>query len=139
MTADPARQGESEDARQRARQIVDNLGMHVHGCGCRLDGNDESACVMYRDLATLRIAAALTQPDDRGCPCLYTTPCDPRCTCVDRYSSAGCRRCCRYGSLEQRQAQAAALTQRPPMESSRLDDDPRELSTRSPNDSTGPA
>ena len=58
------------------------------------------------------VTAALARRQDHGCPCLYTTPCDPLCTCVDRYSSTGCQRCCRYGSLEQRQAQAIALARR---------------------------
>lgn len=44
-----------------------------------------------------------------GCPCLYTTPCDPQCTCVNKFSSTGCSRCCAYGSLEQRTAQAVLL------------------------------
>ncbi len=46
---------------------------------------------------------------NRSCPCLYTTPCIPRCTCVVPTSSSGCRRCCSYGSMEQRQAKAEAL------------------------------
>lgn len=46
---------------------------------------------------------------DRGCPCLYTTPCHDRCTCVNSFSSSGCSRCCTYGSLEQRKAHAERL------------------------------
>lgn len=42
----------------------------------------------------------------RGCPCLHTEPCRPSCTCVRPESSAGCLRCCSYGSAEQ-QADAA--------------------------------
>jgi hypothetical protein len=41
-----------------------------------------------------------------GCPCTLTTPCHPRCTCVNSYSSSGCRRYCKYGSLEQRTRKA---------------------------------
>ena len=41
-----------------------------------------------------------------SCPCLYTTPCHPRCTCVDPFSSRGCECCCSYGSIEQRKSQA---------------------------------
>lgn len=46
---------------------------------------------------------------DGACSCLYTTPCDPRCTCVYAHSSRGCARCCSYGSKEQRRANAARL------------------------------
>ena len=49
--------------------------------------------------------------DDRGCPCLYVTPCNPRCTCVNHFSSVGCYRCCRYGSLEQRRSIAKHLAE----------------------------
>jgi hypothetical protein len=48
-----------------------------------------------------------------GCPCLHTTPCHPRCTCVQPYSSHGCARCCRYGSAEQRRERAEALAALP--------------------------
>jgi len=46
---------------------------------------------------------------DKACPCLYTTPCHDRCTCVMPLSSSGCRRCCAYGSVEQRSAMATRL------------------------------
>ena len=46
----------------------------------------------------------------QGCPCLYTEPCDPRCTCVLPTSSSGCSRCCRYGSLSQRKAHAQRIS-----------------------------
>ena len=45
----------------------------------------------------------------RGCPCLYTEPCNPRCTCVSGWSSRGCSRCASYGSLKQRQSKARSL------------------------------
>jgi hypothetical protein len=44
-----------------------------------------------------------------SCPCLHTTPCTPNCTCVNGFSSFGCRRCCAYGSKEQQVAQAEQL------------------------------
>jgi hypothetical protein len=44
-----------------------------------------------------------------ACPCLHTTPCHDRCTCVTPLSSSGCRRCCTYGSAEQRSARARRL------------------------------
>jgi hypothetical protein len=46
---------------------------------------------------------------DVACPCLHTTPCHERCTCVMPLSSSGCQRCCSYGSAEQRAAAAEAL------------------------------
>lgn len=46
----------------------------------------------------------------RGCPCLHTTPCHERCTCVMSLSSSGCSRCCSYGSAEQQAAMAARLS-----------------------------
>lgn len=32
-----------------------------------------------------------------GCPCSYSKPCNPRCTCIDEYSSFGCLNCNAYG------------------------------------------
>lgn len=46
---------------------------------------------------------------NRGCPCLYATPCNEQCACVVPHSSRGCRRCCRYGSRDQREATAMRL------------------------------
>jgi hypothetical protein len=45
----------------------------------------------------------------RACPCTQTTPCHPRCTCVQGHSSRGCKRCCTYGSEEQRRQKAEWL------------------------------
>lgn len=39
---------------------------------------------------------------NRSCPCSYGNPCSPDCTCINSVSSMGCRRCCSYGSEEQR-------------------------------------
>ena len=44
-----------------------------------------------------------------ACPCLHTTPCHDRCTCVMPFSSSGCLRCCTYGSAEQQSAKARRL------------------------------
>jgi hypothetical protein len=46
-----------------------------------------------------------------SCPCLYTEPCHERCTCISPVSSSGCRRCCSYGSFEQRTAMAQLLAE----------------------------
>jgi hypothetical protein len=47
--------------------------------------------------------------DRSGCPCLYTTPCQKDCTCVNPFMSHGCFRCATYGSIEQRQKKAEQL------------------------------
>lgn len=44
-----------------------------------------------------------------SCPCQFTTPCKPRCTCINPVSSVGCSRCCTYGSAEQQVARAEKL------------------------------
>jgi hypothetical protein len=49
------------------------------------------------------------QTERSPCPCLHTTPCHPRCTCIESFSSSGCRRCCTYGSPEQQAAKARYL------------------------------
>lgn len=61
----------------------------------------------------IELLNALHMPDkpepEGGCPCLYTTPCMEDCTCTSPGSSMGCHRCCKYGSLEQRQRKAEFL------------------------------
>lgn len=44
-----------------------------------------------------------------GCPCTLVEPCMPNCTCANSAMSAGCRRCAKYGSLEQRMSVAKRL------------------------------
>lgn len=44
-----------------------------------------------------------------GCPCLFTVPCQPNCTCVRPFMSHGCFRCASYGSIEQRTRKAEQL------------------------------
>lgn len=49
----------------------------------------------------------------RSCPCLYLKqPCHDKCTCVNGFSSSGCRNCCTYGSLEQRTRMAEMLNEK---------------------------
>lgn len=57
----------------------------------------------------LILAAKAHKSEHKACPCLHTTPCHPRCTCVMPHSSRGCRRCCSYGSPEQQKAMAEHL------------------------------
>lgn len=47
-----------------------------------------------------------------ACPCRYGNPCSPRCSCVMKFSSSGCLRCCAYGSLEQRRAMSTYIIKR---------------------------
>jgi hypothetical protein len=47
-----------------------------------------------------------------GCPCRFTIPCHPNCTCVQPLSSSGCQRCCSYGSPSQQRAAATRLVRR---------------------------
>lgn len=54
-------------------------------------------------------AEARLREAEQACPCRHTTPCHPRCTCANPASSAGCRRCCKYGSPEQQRAMAEHL------------------------------
>jgi hypothetical protein len=49
------------------------------------------------------------QEAQRGCPCKHVTPCHERCTCVTPFSSSGCRRCCKYGSVEQQRSAAERI------------------------------
>lgn len=63
-----------------------------------------------RTLARALLSVAAERDElRRSCPCTLTTPCHERCTCVSPVSSSGCRRCCTYGSLEQRTAKAESL------------------------------
>ena len=44
-----------------------------------------------------------------SCPCTYTDACHVQCSCAHPVMSAGCRRCCGYGSDEQRMAAAKRI------------------------------
>jgi hypothetical protein len=55
------------------------------------------------------MSKVLQDREKSGCPCVHTTPCHPRCTCKDPFSSVGCKRCCSYGSPQQQHAQAQHL------------------------------
>lgn len=45
------------------------------------------------------------------CPCAFPEiePCMEDCSCADQFMSAGCARCCSYGSREQRLSNARRL------------------------------
>lgn len=66
------------------------------------------------EIAESRKSGAIRDLYERStsCPCHWTEPCHPDCTCVNQFSSRGCERCCSYGSNEQRRAQAEWLADR---------------------------
>lgn len=47
----------------------------------------------------------------KSCPCHYTNPCHPFCSCVNPHMSRGCERCCSSGSIEQRRARALMIAE----------------------------
>lgn len=55
--------------------------------------------------------------NEKSCPCHWTTPCSPDCSCVTRGSSRGCDRCCSFGSDEQRRERAKVIA-------AKIDDEP---------------
>jgi len=73
--------------------------IHIQGCVC-------DTCFYAKQDEILKTTLLEGKEDDRGCPCLLTTPCHSQCTCAHPGMSAGCRRCCRYGSVEQRKSMA---------------------------------
>ena len=75
------------------------VGMDAHETGDWVRASDLDE--LLAEVTHLRAA--------RGCPCLYTTPCQTRCSCLMPLSSHGCRRCCRHGSPEQQRAMAERL------------------------------
>lgn len=64
------------------------------------------------ELTALTPEATAPSEEKGSCPCEWTEPCDPRCTCAVPFSSVGCRRCCKYGSDEQRKGMAEIIVAR---------------------------
>lgn len=93
MTAPAARGLMIKHERERRIQVGEILSVekHVEALASRLE--------------------VLERITHQACPCLHTTPCDERCTCVNGWSSFGCRRCCSYGSKEQRKTMAEHLVE----------------------------
>ena len=46
---------------------------------------------------------------NKSCPCEFNTPCSSTCSCANQFMSGGCRRCCKYGSVEQQEKAARIL------------------------------
>lgn len=102
-----------EGARAAARKIVNACPTHYP----RAD--NVGVCGRCLDAIADAIARAAQGAPHKACPCLHTTPCDPRCTCVVSVSSRGCTRCCSYGNAEQQKAMAEHLAAQgapPPVE-----------------------
>jgi len=88
----------------------------------RLTDSELDEALQYaHGLHSLRFTAIVAELKERrscdlapnySCPCAHTTPCHERCTCINPVSSSGCRRCCRYGSDEQRRAMARRIVAR---------------------------
>jgi hypothetical protein len=79
--------------------------MSAHAKDCMCD-----TCFYARQEAVLKASHLDDHEDDRGCPCLLADiPCHSQCTCVRSGMSVGCRRCARYGSLEQRKGMSDHL------------------------------
>lgn len=66
----------------------------------------DALAVLAAERDSLRTAL---QEAERACPCKHVTPCHDRCTCVTPLSSSGCRRCCKYGSNDQRRSAATRI------------------------------
>lgn len=85
-------------------------------CECGAEGpyedGEAAALAAWNAAPRDRRAPGGDAPAEGGCPCLYTTPCHPECTCVCRFSSRGCRRCASYGSAEQQRVAAEHLAAR---------------------------
>jgi hypothetical protein len=119
----------SQTPEERPEGGIDVRGVHLRHCNRgenvgRCKYGDDHTCPAMNEPPSWFEGMSEERPagetPDRGCPCLYTTPCDPACTCVRPESSRGCRRCCRYGSESQRRAMAELLAQPSPLSSSAM-------------------
>ena len=45
----------------------------------------------------------------KSCPCHWIEPCHKTCTCAMPWMSGGCRRCCTFGSDEQKRKRAQRI------------------------------
>jgi len=77
----------------------------------RLLDIDEALC--RARIISAEALFAMAQDIERTCPCQWpdVEPCCRDCTCREPLLSGGCSRCTRYGSDEQRAAQAARIAQ----------------------------
>lgn len=97
------RRRDNEYLLARAERAEGVHAIGVHARKIKIESVNDMADELYT-LALIRVVESR-----EGCPCLFTTPCHPRCTCVVPGSSHGCSRCCRYGSDEQRAAAAERI------------------------------
>lgn len=88
--------------RQRLRQVLFSFWPNNSGVG-----NDEIIDAVQRLMVSIG-----KEKEANGCPCLYVEPCNSQCTCAMPMMSYGCRRCARYGSLEQRGKMAEVIAEK---------------------------
>lgn len=95
------------------------MSMTTCKCGTKfMAGLPESHPELCRscEMASLRAEVAhlhnMLAMTKMRCPCQWGNPCSRNCTCGNGNLSGGCRRCCTYGSMEQRAAAAAVIAAR---------------------------
>lgn len=99
-------------------QILETLPVQYDNSACPTHGPDapryfvDHWMIHDKDTGrhvTLKDAIVMLNAPLGSCPCVHTTPCHDRCTCIMSFSSSGCHRCCTYGSDEQQRAMAEHL------------------------------
>lgn len=99
-------------AEERAQRLAERLAdYYVAADGRRtLAPTEMSRVWIAHAAAEIQAATDETRLDGLcSCPCTRVEPCSPACSCASSVQSGGCRRCCRYGSEDQRQAAAEAI------------------------------
>lgn len=92
---------------EKLRKIISDSVAALESGFCSTDASLEFMADVPKEIRLTIKSLRANQP--RACPCLHTTPCHPRCTCVNGFSSHGCSRCCTYGSSDQQKAMAERL------------------------------
>jgi len=99
----------SQDTRaliEEAKRAVE--GPFVYG-GASHEVCRSKLAALYGLVPRLVAALEAAEANASGCPCLFMEPCHPLCSCRIPLQSAGCARCCRYGSEEQQRSMARHL------------------------------
>lgn len=78
---------------------------HEHFASAHLTGEWFDKTIL-KEILALDTLPVMNDPEVKACPCFHTTPCHPRCTCIEPTSSVGCLCCCTHGSPEQQRAHA---------------------------------
>jgi hypothetical protein len=96
----------SELTREQIEETTRDL-LSLFGVQNPRDIESRKRIIAIRKLALAALERGMEKND--SCPCAHTTPCRNNCTCVNPLSSAGCARCCSYGSDEQQQKNAERI------------------------------